>query len=297
MKLSRRAKFTALGFYHTGSDNTSERQAVLRGLRELGYVEGQNIIVEQSDKAAEFVRLKVDVIVVFGTSAALAAKKATNTIPIVMTSSANPVSNGLITSLARPGGNVTGLTSLSGELGGKRLELLKEIVPRLSRVIVPAPAKSSTEESFIKETQAPARALKVQLLPFSVRGPEDYEEIFRLAAKERANGLLSRLPVAVTPSAQRKQLADLAAKNHLPAMYESGAFVEDGGLIGYGVDRNWRYQRAAGYVDKILKGAKPADLPVEQPTKFEFAINLKAAKLIGLTIPQRVLGRADKVIK
>ena len=291
------SKVFRVGFLSYGSDNTSERQAVLRGLRELGYVEGQNIIVEQSDKAAEFVRLKVDVIVVFGTSAALAAKKATNTIPIVMTSSANPVSNGLITSLARPGGNVTGLTSLSGELGGKRLELLKEIVPRLSRVIVPAPAKSSTEESFIKETQAPARALKVQLLPFSVRGPEDYEEIFRLAAKERANGLLSRLPVAVTPSAQRKQLADLAAKNHLPAMYESGAFVEDGGLIGYGVDRNWRYQRAAGYVDKILKGAKPADLPVEQPTKFEFAINLKAAKLIGLTIPQRVLGRADKVIK
>ncbi len=290
-------KVYRVGFLSTGADNTSERQAVLLGLHELGYVEGQNIVVEESDKAAEFVRLKVDVIVVFGTSAALAAKKATNTIPIVMTSSADPVGNGLIISLARPGGNVTGLTSLSAELGGKRLELLKEVVPRLSRVIVPAPARSPTEESFLKETQAPARALKVQLQRFSVRGPEDYEEIFRFAAKERANGLLSRLPGALTPSVQRKQLANLAAKNHLPAMYESGAFVEDGGLIGYGVDRNWRYRRAAGYVDKILKGAKPADLPVEQPRKFEFAINLKAAKQIGLTIPQKVLVRADKVIK
>ena len=279
-------KVYRVGFLSSGADNTSEPQAVLRGLRELGYVEGQNIIVEQSDKAAEFVRLKVDVIVVFGTSAALAAKKATNTIPIVMASSANPVSNGLIASLARPGGNVTGLTSLSAELGGKRLEVLKEIVPRLSRVIVPAPAGSPTEESYLKETQAPARALKVQLLRFSVRGPEDYEEIFRVAAKERANGLLSRLPVALTSSTQRKQLADLAAKNHLPAMYETSAYVDDGGLISYGLDRNWRYQRAAVFVDKILKGAKPADLPVEQPAKFELVINLKAAKQIGLTIPQ-----------
>lgn len=291
------AKVYRVGFLLTGADNTSERQAVLRGLRELGYVEGPNIIVEQSDKAAEFVRLKVDVIVVCGTSAALAAKKATNTIPIVMTSSADPVGNGLIAGLARPGGNVTGLTSLSAELGGKRLEVLKEIAPRLSRVMIPAPAGSPTENFFIKETELPARALKVQLIRFPVRGPEDYEEIFRVAAKERANGLYLRLPLALTPSTQRKQLADLAAKNHLPAMYESGAFVEDGGLIGYGVDRNWRYQRAAVFVEKIFRGAKPADLPVEQPTKFELFINLKAAKQIGLTIPQKVLVRADKVIK
>ena len=287
-------KVYRVGFLSSGADNTSERQAVLLGLHELGYVEGQNIIVEQSDKAAELVRLKVDVIVVFGTSAALAAKKATNTIPIVMTSSADPVGNGLIASLARPGGNVTGLTSLSAELGGKRLEVLKEIVPRLSRVIVPAPAGSPTEESYLKETQAPARALKVQLLRFSVRGPEDYEEIFRVAAKERANGLLSRLPVALTSSTQRKQLADLAAKDRLPAMYETSAYVDDGGLISYGLDRNWRYQRAAVFVDKILKGAKPADLPVEQPAKFELVINLKAAKQIGLTIPPNVLARADR---
>jgi putative tryptophan/tyrosine transport system substrate-binding protein len=290
-------KIYRVGFLSTGAADTSDPQGVLRGLRELGYVEGQNINVEQSDKAAELVRLKVDVIVVFGTSAALAAKKATNTIPIVMASSANPVNSGLIASLARPGGNVTGLTSLSGELGGKRLELLKEIAPRLSRVIVQAPARSSTEESYIKETQVPARALKVQLLPFSVRGPEDYEDIFRFATKERANGLLSRLPPASTSSTERKQLADLAAKNHLPAMYESSAYVEDGGLVAYGTDRNRRFQRTAVFVDKIFKGAKPADLPVEQPAKFELVINLKAAKQIGLTIPPNVLARADRVIK
>jgi len=291
------AKVYRVGFLLTGAANTSEPEAVLRGLSELGYVEKQNIVVEKSDEAAELVRLKVDAIVVFGTRAALATKKATSTIPIVMTSSADPVGNGLITSLARPGGNVTGLTSLSAELGGKRLEVLKEIVPRLSRVIVPAPAGSPTEESYLKETQAPARALKVQLLRFSVRGPEDYEEIFRVAAKERANGLLSRLPVALTSSTQRKQLADLAVKNHLPAMYETSAYVDDGGLISYGLDRNWRYQRTAVFVDKILKGAKPADLPVEQPAKFELIINLKAAKQIGLTIPPNVLARANRVIK
>jgi putative ABC transport system substrate-binding protein len=286
-----------VGFLLSTAADSSEPQAVLRGLRELGYVERQNIFVEQSDKAAELVRLKVDVIVVFGTSAALAAKKATSTIPIVMASSANPVGSGLVASLARPGGNITGLTSVSAELGGKRLELLKEIVPGLSRVVIPAPAGSSTEDLFIKETEPPARALKLQLIRFPVRGPEDYESIFRVASKERANGLLVRLPVANTPSVQRKQLADLAAKNRLPAVYESTAYVEDGGLIGYGLDRGWRYQRTAVFVDKILKGTKPADLPVEQPMKFELVINLKAAKQIGLTIPPNVLVRADKVIR
>ena len=290
-------KVYRVGFLSTGAADTSDPQGVLQGLRQLGYVEGQNIFVEQSDKAAELVRLKVDVIVVFGTSAALAAKKATNTIPIVMTSSADPIGNGLITSLARPGGNVTGPTSLSAELGGKRLEVLKEIVPGLSRVVIPAPAGSPTENFFIKETEPPARALKLQLIRFPVRGPEDYEEIFRVAAKERANGLLLRLPVASTPFAHRKQLVNLAAKNRLPAIYESSTYVEDGGLIGYGLARDWRYQRAAVFVDKIFKGAKPADLPVEQPTKFELIINLKAAKQIGLTIPPNVLVRADRVIR
>jgi len=290
-------KVYRVGFLSSGADNTSERQAVLLGLHELGHVEGQNIVVEQSDKAAELVRLKVDVIVVFGTRAALAAKKATDTIPIVMTSSADPVGNGLITSLARPGGNVTGLTSMSAELGGKRLEVLKEIAPGLSRVLIPAPAGSPTENFFIKETEPPARALKVQLIRFPVRGPEDYEEIFRAAAEERANGLYFRLPLATTPSAQRKQLANLAARNRLPAIYETSAYVDDGGLISYGLDRNWRYQRAAVFVDKILKGAKPADLPVEQPAKFELVINLKAAKQIGLRIPPNLLARADRIIK
>jgi putative ABC transport system substrate-binding protein len=290
-------KVYRVGFLSSGADNTSERQAVLLGLHELGYVEGQNIIVEKSDKAAELVRLKVDVIVVFGTSAALAAKKASHTIPIVMTSSADPVSNGLIDSLARPGGNVTGLTSVSAELGGKRLEVLKEIVPGLSRVVIPVPAGSPTDDLFFKGMEVPARALKVQLIRFPVRGPEDFERIFRVANKDRANGLLVRLPLANTPSVQRKQLADLAAKNRLPAMYETSAFVEDGGLIGYGLARDWRYQRAAVFVDKILKGTKPADLPVEQPTKFELVINLKTATQIGLTIPPNVLARADRVIR
>jgi ABC-type uncharacterized transport system substrate-binding protein len=286
-----------IGFLLTGRTESSDSQAVLRRLREFGYVEGQNTSIERSDKASELVGRKVDVIVVFGTSGALEARKATSTVPIVMASSANPVSNGLIVSLGRPGGNVTGLTSLSGELGGKRLEVLKEIVPTLSRVIIPAPAASPTEDAFIKDTELSARPLKLQLIRFRVRGPEEYEDIFRNAKKERADGLLLRLPVAMTPSAQRRRLAELAEINRLPAIYESSAFVDDGGLIAYGTDRNMRYQKVAVYVDKILKGAKPADLPVEQPTKFELVINLKTAKQIGLTIPPNVLARADRVIK
>lgn len=178
-----------------------------------------------------------------------------------MTSSANPVGNGLVASLARPGGNVTGLSSVSGELGGKRLEVLKEIVPGLSRVMIPAPAGSPTENLFIKETEPPARALKLQLIRFPVRGPEDFESIFRVASKERANGLLVRLPVANTPSVQRKQLADLAAKNRLPAMYESSAYVEDGGLIAYGTDRNGRYEEPPSSWTRSLKARSPPIYP------------------------------------
>jgi putative tryptophan/tyrosine transport system substrate-binding protein len=290
-------KLHRIGFVVTTTADSSLPQQVLRSLRGLGYIEGQNILVEIRDKVAELVKLKVDVIVVFGTSAALAAKKATSTIPIVMTSSGDPVRSGLIASLAQPGGNVTGLTSLSVQLGGKRLELLKDIVPGLSRVIIPAPASSLTEESYIKEIGIPARELKVHLIRFPVRGPEDYEEIFRVASKEAADGLLTRLPTAFTSSINRKQLVDLAAKNRLPAMYEANSFVEAGGLMAYGIDLDARTQRVAIYVDKILKGANPADLPVEQPTKFQLVINLKAAKQIGLTIPPNVLARADKVIK
>src|SRR5262245_24983979 len=290
------SKVYRIGFLLTTTTDANRPRAILERLRELGYVEGQNLVVEQSDKVKGLVGRKVDVIVVFGTETALDAK-ATSTIPIVMTSSANPIHNGLIGSLARPGRNVTGMTSLSGELGGKRLEVFKDAVPRLSRVVIPAPARSSTEDAFIKETEPAARALKIQLIRFAVRGPEDYEEIFNVAKKERADGLLTRLSSAETPAAQRKQLVDLAAKHRLPAIYEGAIYVEEGGLMSYSPDIAERFQRTAVMVDKILKGTNPADLPVEQPTKFEFVINLKAAKQIDLTIPPNVLARADRVIR
>jgi len=293
--------------YIAAESGSSPPQAFVQALRELGYVEGKNIAFEYRtsegktgsypDLVADLVRLKVDILVTSASGATLAAKKATNTIPIVMTSSTDPVGTGLVASLARPGGNITGVTSVTGELGGKFLELLKEIVPKLSRVVIPAPQGSITEDLFIKETENPARALKVQIKRFPVRGPQDYESIFRVAAKERANALVVRLPPSTTPAWQRKQFVELAAKNRLPAIYGTKAWVESGGLISYGQDQNLRNRRVAAYVDKILKGAKPAELPVEAPTKFEFVINLKTAKQIGLTIPQSVLYRADKVIK
>ena len=282
-------------------------QAFLQGLRELGYVEDKNIVFEyrttegkserRLDLATEIVRLKVDVIVVSGSPTAEAAKKATSAVPIVMTSSSDPVGLGLVASLARPGGNVTGLASFTGELGGKLLELLKEVVPGLLRVLVPGPPVGSpTEDLFIKETEIPARALKVQVIRFPVRGPEDFESIFRAASKERADALLIRLPeVAYSP--HYKRIVALTAKSRLPAIATTRSWTDAGGLVSYGPDRNVSLKRAAIFVDKILKGAKPADLPVEQPTKFEFVINLNAAKQIGLTIPPNVLVRADRVIK
>jgi putative ABC transport system substrate-binding protein len=215
-----------------------------------------------------------------------------------MTGATDAVATGLVDSLARPGGNVTGLTSITGELGGKLIELLKEIIPRLSRVVVPGPppAGSPSEVLFMKETEIPARALKVQLISFPVRGPEDYEGIFRAASKEQANALLVRIPVRA-PLAHRRRFVELAAKNRLPAIYTSSNWMEAGGLISYGADPLDRYSRLAMYVDKILKGAKPADLPVEAPKDFELVINLKTAKQIGLTIPPNVLARADRVIQ
>jgi len=281
--------------------------AFVKKLGELGYAEGKNITFEYrsregrtegwSDLIAELIRLKVDIIVADGSGPAAAAKNATSTIPIVMTSSTDPVGIGLVASLARPGGNVTGLSSVSGELGGKLLEILKEIIPKLTRVVIPGPPPgSSTQDLFIKETEHPARALKVQVTRVAVRGPEDYENIFRVATKERAQALVVRIPPNV-PAGQRKQFVELVAKRRLPAIYQATNWIDAGGLISYGADRNFQFQRTAVYVDKILKGAKPADLPVEQPTKFEFVINLKAAKQIGLTIPPNVLVRADRVIK
>jgi putative ABC transport system substrate-binding protein len=301
-------KIHRIGFLSGGVPGSSpDIEAFRQGLRDLGYVEGQNLVIEyryterKADRYPELlsdlVRLQVDVIIGDGTGATIAAKKATSTIPIVMTSTTDPVGNGLITSLARPGGNVTGLTNIGGELGEKLLELLKEINPRLTRVVIvipggPAPAN----KLFVKETEVPARALRIQLISLVVRGPEDYEGVVRAATKERANALLSRLPPG-TPSADRKQFMDLAVKSRLSVVSGTNLDTEAGGLISYGRDPRESYRRAATYVDKILKGAKPADLPVEAPTKFEFVINLKTAKALNLTIPQSVLYRADRVIK
>jgi putative ABC transport system substrate-binding protein len=292
--------------YLSGRGSAPDQEFV-QAMQNLGYVEGKNIAVEHRsadskrerlpDLVADLIRLKVDIIVAEGSGPSTAAKKATSTIPIVMTESTDPVGTGLVASFARPGGNVTGLTSVGAELGGKLLELLKEIVPQLSRVVVPGPPPgSSTEDLFIKETEPAARALKVQLIRVSTRGPENYENVFRVATKERAQALLVRIPPFALAT-HRKLFVELAAKNRLPAIYGASNYVEDGGLVSYGADRKVMMQRVAIYVDKILKGTKPADLPVEAPKDFDLVINLKAAKQIGLTMPPNLLVRADRVIK
>jgi putative ABC transport system substrate-binding protein len=280
-------------------------EAFRQGLRELGYVERKNIVIEWrygqekpdrvSELAAELVRLKVDVIVSGGNSATQAAKKATNTIPIVMTQSSDPVASGFVASLARPGGNITGLSTLAPEISGKRLELLKEIVPKLSRVAVLGTSTSPGNAQELREVELAVGALRVKLQYLDLLSSKDIETAFRAASKERADAVL--MMSGAVGSSQRKEIAELAVKSRLPAIYEQAAYVEDGGLMSYGVSVTDLARRAATYVDKILKGAKPADLPVEQPMKFEFIINLKAAKQIGLTIPPNVLVRADKVIK
>jgi putative ABC transport system substrate-binding protein len=280
-------------------------EAFRQGLRELGYVDGKNIVIEYryaegkldrlSELAAELVRLKVDVIVTSGPSVTRAVKEATTTIPIVMGFDTDPVGNGFVASLARPGGNITGLSVVSPELSGKQLELLKEIVPKLSRVAVLGTSTNPGNAQALKETELAAGAYKVQLQNLDVLSLKDIETAFRDASKGRAGAVL----VLASPiiESHRTQIADLAAKNRLPAIYYAPEFVEAGGLMSYGTSFADLFRRAATYVDKILKGAKPGDLPVEQPTKFEFIINLKAAKQIGLTIPPNVLARADKVIK
>jgi putative ABC transport system substrate-binding protein len=268
-------------------------------------VEGKNIFIEyryaegKLDRlpalAAELVRFRVDVIVMGGPTAIRAAKEATSTIPLVMALDNDPVGNGFVASLARPGGNITGLATLSPEISGKQLELLKEIVPRLSRVAVVGTSSNPGNAQMLRETELAAEAFAVQLQYLDVGGPKDIETVFRAASKGRADAVLV-LPNSVLLS-QRAQLADLAAKNRLPAVYGQPEYVDAGGLMFYGASITEMFRRAATYVDKILKGAKPADLPVEQPKKFEFIINLKAAKQIGLTIPPNVLVRADRVIK
>jgi putative ABC transport system substrate-binding protein len=298
-------KVARIGFLATVSFSTisSRVEAFRQGLRELGYVEGKNIVIEwryaegkpESEVAAELVDLNVDLIVTVGSPGTGAAKKATYTIPIVMVQDPDPVGNGYVASLARPGGNITGLSSVAPELSGKRLELLKEAVPKLSRVAVLGTATRLGNAQVLKEMDLAAGTFGVRLQYLDVLSSKDIEIAFRTASKGRAEAAL----VFGGPllNSHRTQIAELAAKNRLPAIYERAEFMDAGGLMFYGASITAMYRRAATYVDKILKGAKPAELPVEQPKKFEFIINLKAAKQIGLTIPPNVLVRADKVIR
>jgi putative tryptophan/tyrosine transport system substrate-binding protein len=280
-------------------------EAFRQGLRELGYVEGKNIVIEwrfaegKLDRlptlAAELVGLKVDVIVTSGLGSTRPANEATNTIPIVMTNDPDPVRDGFVASLARPGRNITGLSTLSAELSGKRLELLKEVLPKASRVAVLGTSTNASTAQALREMELAAGALAVKLQDLDVLDPKDIETAFRAASKGRADAVL--LLGGPVLASQRTQFADLAVKSRLPAIYWRSDIVEAGGLMSYAVNFTDLDRRAATYVDKILKGRKPADLPAEQPKKFELIINLKAAKQIGLTIPPNLLARADKVIK
>jgi ABC-type uncharacterized transport system substrate-binding protein len=300
-----KTKTPRLGYLGTVS-SSGRITAFRQGLRELGYVEGKNIVIEwrhhegKIDRlpalAAELVRLKVDIIITAGAPATRAAKEATSTIPIVMTQVGDPVGSGFVASLARPGGNITGSSTLSPELNGKRLEILSEVVPGLSRVAVFATSTDPDNAQSLREVDLAAKALKVQLQKLDVLGPKDFETAFRAASKGRAQAVLMMVS-GTFASGQRTQINELAVKGQLPVIYNVQGSVEAGGLMSYGVKQLDLDRRAASYVDKILKGRTPQDLPVEQPMKFEFVINLKAAKQIGLTIPPNVLVRADKVIR
>ena len=300
-------KVARIGFLIAASRSaiSSRTEAFQQGLRELGYVEGKNIVIEwrssegQLDRlpalADELVRLKVDVIVTTNSGVTRAAKEATVTIPIVMSQDNDPLGNGFVASLARPGGNITGLAILAPEISGKQVELLKEIVPGLSRLAVLGASNSLGTAQNLKETELAAAAFGVKLHYLDVRDSKDIENAFRIATTGRADAVLV-LTTSILNS-QRKQITDLAAKSRLPAIFPFPEYVEAGGLMSFGANFTDLYRRAATYVDKILKGAKPADLPVEQPKKFELVINLKTAEQIGLTIPGSVLYRADRVIK
>jgi ABC-type uncharacterized transport system substrate-binding protein len=301
------AKAPRIGFLSSLSSSsiTARTESFRQGLHELGYVEGKNIVIEwryaegNADRlkelAAELVRLKVDVIVTGGPAVNRPAKEATATIPIVLTFDNDPVGNGFAASLARPGGNITGLSTHYPEISGKQLELLKEIVPKLSRVAVLGNSTVPGNEQALRETELAAGAFGVKLQYLDVQNPKEIELAFRAASKGRAEAVLVLGSQVVTSNA--KQFAELAVKDRLPAIYWSPEFVEAGGLMTYSVSITDLFRRAATYVDKILKGEKPANLPIEQPKKFEFIVNLKAAKQIGLTIPPNVLARADKVIR
>ena len=298
-------KIRRIGFLSLQSGLSSTTEAFRQGLRELGYVEGRNMIIEYRwaaqkeerlpELAAELVRLKVDVIVTSAAPPIEAAKRATSSIPIVMAAAADPVGSGLVSSLARPGGNVTGLTALSTDLAGKRLQLARELVPKATRVAVLAYHGTAATRLFLEQMRAAAQQLGIQLVVQEVNEDGDLPGAFTAMQRERAQALI----VQVTPFSadNAKRIIELAAQHRLPAMYDVRGFVDTGGLVSYGPSLSEMFRRAAFYVDRILKGAKPADLPIEQPTKFEMVINVKTAKALGLSIPQSLLARADQVIE
>ena len=300
-------KIPRIGFLSAASPsaNTARYEAFRQGLRELGYIEGKNIIIEwryaegEQDRlpslAAELVRLKAEIIVTGGPTATRPAKEATATVPIVMGFDNDPVGSGFVVSLARPGKNITGLSTLHPEISGKQLELLKEIIPKVSRVGILGSWTQPGNAEALRELNIAAEALRLQLQRLEIQSPNAINSAFREATKGRAEAIVVLVnPVIIS---QRTQFLDLATKNRLPAVYSQPEFVDAGGLLSYTASFTDLFRRAAVYVDKILKGAKPADLPVEQPKKFEFIINLKTAKQIGLTIPPNVLARADRVIR
>jgi putative ABC transport system substrate-binding protein len=300
------AKIARIGFLSPRSRSDVGRLAAFRqGLRELGYVEGQNIAIEsrwaegEYDRlpglAAELVRLKVDVIVTYAAPAIQAAKRATSTIPIVMAGAIDPVASGLVTSVARPGGNITGLSLMAPDLVGKQLAILKEVVPTVSRVALLGNPVNTGNAPQLRHAQETARALGMRLQFLEARGPSEIDGAFAAMTRERAGAVIVLVDGMLAD--HRTRIADLAVKNRLPAVYGLSDYPEAGGLMAYGPSVLDRFRRAATYVDKILKGAKPAELPVEQPTKFELVINLKTAKALGLTIPQLLLQRAHQVIE
>jgi putative ABC transport system substrate-binding protein len=301
------SKVPRIGFLatHSPAETANHREAFRQGLRDLGYVEGRNIAIEYRwaegrverfpDFAVELVGLKVDVIVATSSPLALAAKNATRTIPIVFATAADPVGSGLVAGIAHPGGNVTGLSLLAPEIVARQLQLLKEAVPKVSRVAVLSNPANPYTALLVKETEAAARSLGVRVQLLGVRGADAFDSAFSAITKERPGALFVLFdPLFV---GHRTRIAEFANKNRLPTMYPHREYAETGGLMAYGPDLRDNFRRAATYVDKILKGAKPADLPVEQPTKFELVINLKAAKALGLTIPPSLLQRADEVIQ
>jgi putative ABC transport system substrate-binding protein len=294
-----------IGFLSTRSGLSEQDEVFRQGLRELGYVEGRNLIIEYrwaagkeeriAELAADLVRLKVEIIVAAGGPSIEAAKRATSTIPIVMAAVADPVGLHLVDSIARPGGNVTGLTLMSTELAAKKLQLLREFLPKATRVAILSGGSVSAMSLYLEQMRAAAQQMGIQLFVQEVGEAGQLPAAFAAMQRDRVHALIVRISTLILD--QRQRVADLAAQHRLPAMYETRSFVDAGGLVSYGPNVPEMYRRAAFYVDRILRGAKPADLPIEQPTKFELIINLQAAKAIGLTIPQALLVRADQVIQ